>query len=237
MDPRLERLLTKAHGPAPWYWETFPSFQIGTRSWNWQSEPGQEWPMLVRGWDGAPCFVPGFYTYLAQANEETLLAWRSTLSGSVAIRFYPVTQLEPVEPLKDSRNERDAVLRRASELIQIPRLVPGTHDGFTARTMVDIEELLLLAHWSGRSESDPALAIYSWRPASGAVTVTPQRWFSAATHDLGYEWVTKVARDPTTSRIVGAGIRLGAFELEDDDMTIRQWFTDAWGQPLDSASR
>lgn len=236
MDPQLEALLTNAPGPAPWHWETFPSFHIGTRTWTWRSEPPEVddggWPTLVRSWDSVPCLVPAFYTYLTRADEETLLAWRSTLSGTVDIRFYPVTQLEPVDALEDPRNERDVVVRRASELVRIPRLAPGTHDGFSARTLVEIEELLLLAHWPGRGESDPALAIYSWQPASGVVTVTPQQWFSAATHDLGYEWVTKVVRDPTTSRIVGVGVRLGAFELEDDDMTVRRWFTDAWGQPL-----
>lgn len=237
MDPRVELLLADAPGPAPWYWETFPGFRIGTKTWTWRrSEPSEsdrrDWPVLVRDWDGATCFVPGFYTYLTRCNDETLLAWRSSLSGTVDIRFHTVTQLEAVDPNADPRNERDVVARRASECVRIPRLDVGTHDGFQARTRVETEELLLLAHWSGRNESDAALAIYSWRPASGAIAVTPQPWFSAQTHDLGYEWVTKVARDPTTNRIVGAGIRLGAFELEDDDMTVRRWLTDAWGQPL-----
>jgi hypothetical protein len=191
--------------------------------------------MLIRAWDDAPCFVPGFYTYLARANAESLFAWRSTLAGAVDVRVYHVTQLEPVDPLVDPDNKRDVVLRRASELVHMPRLAPGTHHGFEARTLVDFQELLLLASWPSESDSDPALAIYSWEPASGAVTVTPQPWISAATHDLGYEWVTRVVRDPNTGRIVGDGVRLGAFELEGDDMTIRQWFTDAWGQPIASA--
>jgi hypothetical protein len=236
MDARLERLLTDASGPAPWYSNALPSFRIGADTWTWRSEPtGGDlgWPVLQRDADGARCFVPAFYTYVARAGDEWLLTWRSRLSGTIEIRLYPVAELGPVDlPHDYPRREGDLVSRRASEVVRIPPLEGGLHEGFAARTPIEIDELLLLAHRPLPADDDPALAIYAWRPASGRITVSPQPWFTPATHDLGYEWVTKVARDPESGRILGAGIRVPAFELEDDCMTVRRWLADAWGQPI-----
>ena len=161
-----------------------------------------------------------------------MLVWRARRSGSIDLRLYRVDALEPVA-LRDAEwSTRNVVRQSAVELVHLPRLSPGVHTGLTARTPIAIDEMLLLVPTPTSNDHDPALAIYAWEPASGRVTVFPQRWFTAATHDLGYEWVTQVARNPKSGRIVGAGIRLGAFELEEDGMTIRQWFTDAWSQPI-----
>ena len=228
MEARLEKLLAAAPGPAPWSWNSFPRFDVGAASWTWRSEPipGRQfgdWPVLQRDADGVRCFVPAFSTYVAAAGDGRLLAWRSGLSGELEIRLYPVTDLGAVDLPSDPPRHRDIVSRRASELIRIPRLERGVHEDFAPRTPVALEELLLLAPRPASSGDEAALAIYVWRPSSGRITVSPQPWFTPATHDLGYEWVMKVARDPTTGRIVGGGMRLAPFELEDDDATVRRF--------------
>lgn len=162
-----------------------------------------------------------------------MLVWHAARSGAVDLRLYRVDALEPI-PLRDTAwPERNVVRRPALEHVRLPRLSAGVHEGHTPRTHVDIDELLVLAAVPSRDDDDPALAIYAWEPARGTVTVLPQRWLTPATHDLGYEWVTQVVRNPSTGRIVGDGIRLGTFELDDDGTRVRTWFTGAWGELLD----
>jgi hypothetical protein len=242
MEARLEKLLREAPGPAPWYWQSFPPFQNSRESWSWRLEPtgGEigEWPTLQRDSDGARCFVPGFYCYPVDAGNGHLLATRSRRSGAVEIRLHRVESLEPIEvPNDHPRQEADTYSPRAVEAMRIPRLAAGVHEGFALRTPVDLDELLLLARPHPSTDHDPALAIYAWDRRAGRVSVLPQPWFTAATHDLGYEWVTKVARDRRSARIVGAGIRVPAFELEDDGTTVRRWLTDPWGQPIAAERR
>jgi len=81
-----------------------------------------------------------------------------------------------------------------------------------------VDELLLFE--DGPPDSAAAASIYVWRPGSGRITVLPQDWFKAETMDLGYEWITRVDRDPQTSHIVGDGIRICSFELTDSGTQI-----------------
>ena len=231
MEARLAKLLEDAPGPAPWYWRSFPSFRRGGETWSWEVEPKGhvgEWPALRRRSDGARCFLPGFYCYAVDAGNGRLLAWRSQEGGAVEIALHDVDRLDHVEiPNDHPRRDRDTYAPGALEGFRMPPLAPGTYEGYSPHTPVELDELLLLTTPAGPEENDPALAITAWEPRTGRVTVSPQPWFTAATHDLGYEWVTKVARDPESGRVIGAGIRIRAFELEDDATTVRRWLTDA----------
>jgi hypothetical protein len=206
MDARLEKLLHDAPGPAPWYWRTFPGFTRDGECWAWQAEQTgevSEWPVLRRSGDGVRCFVPGFYCYAVDAGDGQLLTWRSNRHGALDVALHRVERLEAVELPDDPRRDRDTYKPSALEVLRIPPLDAGAHDGFALRTRVALDELLLLASPAAPTDHDPALAIYVWEPTSGRITVVPQPWFTGATHDLGYEWVTKVARDPESGRIVG----------------------------------
>jgi hypothetical protein len=55
------------------------------------------------------------------------------------------------------------------------------------------------------------------------VTVLPQNWFTANKFDIGYQWITRVSRDPATGRIIGGGIRIGSFELTENGMGLERW--------------
>ena len=230
MEPRLAKLLEAAPGPAPWYGKSFPSFERGGESWSWWYEPtGRgfgDWPVLRREGDGARCFVPGFYCYAVDGGNGNLLVWRKDVAGSgIEVKLHRVETLEPVE-YPDDHPQRDADTHspQASEMLHIPALAPGAHTGFDLQTTVELDEVLLLVSPPATSDDDPALAIYVWEPRSGRVTVSPQPWFTGTTNDLGYEWVTRVARDPKSGRIVGEGMRIPAFELADDDRTILRLF-------------
>jgi hypothetical protein len=73
------------------------------------------------------------------------------------------------------------------------------------------------------SGDDPAFALFVFYPHAGLVEVLPQKWFTAAQYDLGYQWITRAARDPESHRIVGDGIRIGSFLLEEDGCRLERW--------------
>jgi hypothetical protein len=81
-----------------------------------------------------------------------------------------------------------------------------------------LDELLILCASSlagpypGPERSDLALLLA--RPREGTARILPQDWFNAGGYDYGYQWVTRVARDPRTGRIHGDGIRIGPFVLD-----------------------
>jgi len=86
-----------------------------------------------------------------------------------------------------------------------------------------VEELLIVSSYAGANKEEPACALLVLRPAAGTVEVLPQKWFTTGKYDLGYQWITRVARDPATGRIVGEGIRMGKFELNEDGTDVARW--------------
>jgi hypothetical protein len=82
-----------------------------------------------------------------------------------------------------------------------------------------IDELLILCD----SFSDPAsegwnhanLALLVARPKEASFRLYPQDWFNTADFDFGYQWITRIARDPQTGRVRGEGFRMNSFELDD----------------------
>ena len=93
-------------------------------------------------------------------------------------------------------------------------LTAGSHSHFFPEVMREAGELLVLAV----PELDQ-VALYVINAAHGRIEVYPQDWFNQANLDYGYQWVTRIARDPTTGRIHGEGIRIDPFVL---DATFRR---------------
>jgi hypothetical protein len=53
--------------------------------------------------------------------------------------------------------------------------------------------------------------------------VVPQRWFTGNAFEVGRQWIARVARDHSSHRLVGEGVRIGSFELSSDGMQITDW--------------
>src|SRR5262249_7000796 len=100
----------------------------------------------------------------------------------------------------------------------------GTHKCQSSQHLKDVPELLLLAAGPrGERENGAFTSIYRWRPSMGAVDVYPQIWFTADKYDVGYQWITRVARDPRSARIVGDGLRIGRFVLDENCGNVAAW--------------
>ena len=81
------------------------------------------------------------------------------------------------------------------------------------------DEVSLLA--SGPPGAKAAASVYAWRPHQGTVDVFPQVWFNDSL-DLGYKWITRVMRGPGSGHIVGHGIHLDPFQLDDSNTHIKR---------------
>jgi len=80
-----------------------------------------------------------------------------------------------------------------------------------------IEEVLILCHSSAIRTPDSGhsnLALAVVRPNKSTYKLYPQDWFNDAGFDHGYQWVTRVVRNPSTGQIHGEGIRIGPFVLD-----------------------
>jgi hypothetical protein len=86
-----------------------------------------------------------------------------------------------------------------------------------------VEELLIISSYKAAAKEEAANALFALRPAAGTVEVLPQKWFTAAKYDIGRQWLARVARDPATGRLVGEGVRIGKFELDDAGTDVARW--------------
>jgi hypothetical protein len=104
--------------------------------------------------------------------------------------------------------------------VSLPTAVIGEPRGWTVpEPLTNTEELLILCH-SSAIEPSPVLersnlALLIAKPSAGIYELYPQDWFNNASLDYGYQWVTRVARDPESGRIHGEGVRIRPFVLDD----------------------
>jgi hypothetical protein len=95
-------------------------------------------------------------------------------------------------------------------------LKEGTHPIEVPAEFQSVEELLVPTQYGAKTKDDAAAAVYVVYPHAGLVEVLPQRWFTPSQFDVGMQWITRLARDPQTHRIVGEAMRFGSFELTED---------------------
>ena len=87
----------------------------------------------------------------------------------------------------------------------------------------------MLTHSTAAGEQSnyhDAMSLRLWivRPRDGTIDVVPQDWFNHGDYDFGYQWVTRVAREPG-GRIVGEGIRIGPFVLNESGRRVAEWLS------------
>ncbi len=57
-------------------------------------------------------------------------------------------------------------------------------------------------------------AIWVMKPSENMIEVLPMDWWNHGDYDYGYEWASKIARDPKTGNVVGEGVRILPFLLD-----------------------
>jgi hypothetical protein len=175
--------------------------------------------------EGENLVVLGFGCYVQQLPSGKVILWHHERGDAVdaklmnpCIRFvaFDPTLLRPIPDLKtaceslDARHDDVYLPSGVVAETRVSAVLPaGSYNHVFPDVMREAAELLVLAV----PELDQ-LALYVIHPAQGRIEVYPQDWFNQAKLDYGYQWVTRVAREPTTGRIQGEGFRLDPFILD-----------------------
>lgn len=219
---RLRDLALTAPGPAPWFMpRTTPVDPSRRRSFRWRFSgakgPGSYLVLLEDVSTEQPLYALAYVAWSLPARDGYVVSYFRE-AGFLTVEVHEVAALSGIGDLEDAKQQaqktRHPVISRSSPA-RVERLedsrAEGRHDAPRVEMCRD-EEVLLLA--SGPPGAKAAASVYSWRPHEGYVEVFPQAWFNDSL-DLGYQWITGVIRDPVTGHIVGHGIRLDPFELDE----------------------
>jgi hypothetical protein len=215
-------------GPSPWYLRLPGAPCIDQFYWQERHGTGGTKTLLV-GPQG-PVAALGFQNYVKVLDAETLLIWFQQPRRSGAPSFpVELLVLKPrvMEPLRGDLDflaipagARPILLESApiaQSKLDTTRVEGDLHAEFPAQ-LETFEELLILCSSSaigGGPIFTGDLALLVANPSKSSYRLYPQDWYNRFETDFGYEWVTRVARNPRTGRIHGDGIRIGAFVLDE----------------------
>lgn len=234
MTERLKTLISKAVGPAPWYWESFPSVRDdwGTDFvWQHHGTTGELAFLVTLHLQGEaqPLLALNTYCRVFAIGEKLLGVWCPEGRDLRFVCFHPESLTtfdftEIVGWFKNSNERMYAATPPVSEFSISSQLAEGMHPVEIPPEFRQIEELLCVANAPlSEAEDAPLYNINVLYPHAGLVEVLPQHWFTAEKNHAGRAWIARLARDAETHRIVGDGVQIEAFELEDDGKRLRRW--------------
>lgn len=227
-------LLQLATGPAPWFWESFPAVVANSRQkfvWRHHGNEGQlahivtlalaqqpDQPRLALNTFCTPFLIPGgrLGLWCPEPRQLRLLCFDPD-----QLAAFPIEEI--VGWFKQSNEKVYSATEPLDELHVSTSLPAGTHPLDVPEPFRAVDELLAVASRPARTKDDPACSIFGLYLQAGLVEVLPQPWFTPNSHDVGRQWITHLTRDPMSHRILGAGTRMGAFELTASGDAIADW--------------
>jgi len=217
----------------------------GALTWRSAGEaPNASATTLLVAPTGEPLLVLDFHCYVTPLAPPRFLVWHSegTLgdgdySASAAVRFrvFDADALTPITDLTATLSEmpaeKNGVGFSGGEVasVAVPTsLRDGQNRVDFPPEMHTLDEILVLANSTadlaaGNYWQEEHLRIWIVRPRDGNVEVIPQDWFNHGSYDFAYQGVTRIARDPSSGRIVGEGFRLDAFVLDKSNRRVAKW--------------
>jgi hypothetical protein len=218
-------------GPSPWYLRGNAA-PLPDCIWTDASSDPKEaaGAMVLTGPRGAVLLLD-FHNYVLSLGQDLFLIWHQRhttdepTTAPVVLRLFALADLSP---LVGNLVELTATMRQ--EGASFVSAAPARWEISLSTTVIDhpctlaaepelsaIDELLILCHSSAIAAATwerNNLALLVATPRQQRYQLYPQDWFNNGGFDYGYEWVTRVARDATTGRIHGEGIRIAPFVLD-----------------------
>lgn len=238
LPEQLNKLVQSTTGPAPWFWETFPTVHGGgSRRYRWRfhgSEEGLNFLVTLHG-EGEPdkprlALNTYCRPFFIDSNKIGVWCPDGQIEGPTLrfVCFEPDRmQAFPFEEIagwfSTSSERMYATTPPAAEFVISAQLGSGMHTVSVPICFCAVDELLAPSTYKVIAKNDPAFAIFVIYPQAGLLEVLPQNWITAETHNLSNHWITRVARDPETHRIVGELSRAGAFELSENGRDFSRW--------------
>jgi hypothetical protein len=233
-DERQLAAIERASGPAPWYWESFPrpTGRGGRRfTWTHHGNQGDLAYLVTLGLaeeKDSPRLALNTYCVPFLVADDHLGIWCPE-GRSIRVLCFELDQLAAFQLdeiagwFKRSTERVYSATPPAAEFEFARQLAAGTHKIQVPEIFRSVDELIAVTSYPAATQDDPACAVFVISPRSGVVQVLPQDWITSNKLDLGYQWVTRVTRDPATHRLVGDGIRIGKFELTEDGRKLSRW--------------
>ncbi len=234
-DSHVLALLSNTVGPAPWYWNTFPELESRGRRLRWRYNEagiGRTASVLLQV-EGAEnvLLVIAMYSRVFRIPPNLVGVW---FEEGRRIRVFildpdSLIEFQMGERLPDGVEDHGGFACSGGvvgEYWTSTDLEEGEHPIQLPGAFAGLDQLFLIGSYS-RIQVAACSAIFEIRsgvaPGTRRLGVYPQKWFNRDDFDFGYQWITRVARDPGTDRIVGHGIRLTPFVLQSDGCHIDRW--------------
>lgn len=226
---RKLQLVYAATGPAPWYFHKFPPCSCpdgGTLAWAQVSScDGRQSATVLHAptHQSTPFLAVRIYTRVYSLGPGLLGMWwpedrriRFAAIDISRLKEFPIEDfwgdedkrprgfLEVGEPV--SEFEVSATLPEGQHRVNVPdvfRAVPEVFAPIPANRL------------------DAIASICCFNMTESELRVIDQPW--TRDFDAGYQWITRLIRDPKTGLICGDGIRIRAFELDETDTRIKSW--------------
>jgi len=183
-----------------------------------------------------PHLALGFYCYVIGITGEQMILWRQVRDnqGNSVIRLilFETQTLQPLTDIPDT--ERTPIVYRGGEIANAELSATwqrGTYDFTFPNPLRQVSELLVLADTRPGPGllrmGNPIMALYTVKPAENKVIVSTLDWWNQGDFDFGYEWITRVTRDPLTGNIVGDGFRILPFMMDPTATKFMGWMSSA----------
>jgi hypothetical protein len=232
---RLAKLVREAPGPSPWYYGQQPPFlsDVGLLSWKQLHRDGS---VALVDTQGNCRLILSFYCYAMPIGGSRILVWYEAgepphpLVG-IEVFLLEIADLTPLEKktveVRMPRAQGSKVIFNGVPVASV--MVPASLKAGLNRFVFPVPfktlaETLMLGDNASIRGASMTRSIYCLRPNDGDVEVLPQDWFNLGGFDFGYQWITKVVRDPHSGRICGGGIRLKSFILDESGRQVEQEF-------------
>jgi hypothetical protein len=230
---RAKKILFAAVGPAPWYWQTFPSFQSNSRQrfvWTHHGNEGPVAHLVTLGLEQQDTVRLALNTYCRPflLAPNFLGVWCPEGRNIRLVCFDPdqLKAFDVAEVAGWFKQSSERIYSSTAPIadFEIPlSLTAGTHKIETPSAFSTIDELIVPTSYKPMTQDDPAFALFVFSLQAGLVEVLPQKWFTAAQYQVGQQWITRAARDPESQRILGECFGVGTFLLEEDGCRLAEW--------------
>jgi hypothetical protein len=230
---RAKKILSAAVGPAPWYWQTFPSFQSNSKQrfvWTHHGNEGPVAHLVTLGLEQQDTVRLALNTYCRPflLAPNFLGVWCPEGRNIRLVCFDP-DQLQAFDVAEVAgwfKQSSERIYSSTAPIadFEIPlSLNAGTHKIETPSAFSTIDELIVPTSYKPMTPDDPAFALFVFYLQAGLVEVLPQKWFTGSQYQVGQQWITRAAREPESQRILGECFGVGTFLLEEDGCRLAEW--------------
>lgn len=237
----LGKLLSPEPGPSPWYL-TGRAFNVITKHGpaKWESLGKGKYESGKVGLKAGTHYLAifDFNNWIRPLEGALLLGWNQVYSqqnvtNPINLFLLNCDMLSPIRNISVAIREmhdQEIPVYHTDGLVfseTIPTTKLGKVSGLIFPSPInEINEILVLARTSGiriANDEKSNLCIMSITPRCGTVEFYPQDWFNSGGYDYGYQWVTRVARDPQTKKIYGEGVRIKSFILDSSNRNVEKF--------------